>query len=211
MATILRRSWLSTKVTSLNTAGYPLTLECQSVPIGSSSISKKLRQLIKINNPDLKDDLLKDEHLLDLKLGYSTVVPNTETQNVQFEKLKFKFSESWIILDDYFGDPEKEEPNIAYSFLKSLNSIANVECLERVCQNVVLAGGIWHVKGFKQLFKKKVLKELTENPDFSRLKTMNIHQKIRNRCCNEGFADLPFSPVDLPWVGCSIASSTGNI
>jgi len=26
-----------------------------------------------------------------------------------------------------------------------------------------------------------------------------------------GFADLPFNPVDLPWIGCSIASSIANI
>lgn len=77
-------------------------------------------------------------------------------QVVQFDKFKIKFSPSWILLDDYFGDPENEDPNIAYSFLKMLNSIADVDCVERVCQNVVLAGGIWHVRGFKSLFKKKV-------------------------------------------------------
>lgn len=39
--------------------GYPMTLESQVVNVGSEAISKKLRQLIKINNPDSKD-----EHLL---------------------------------------------------------------------------------------------------------------------------------------------------
>jgi len=133
---------------------------------------------MKINNAELKDELLQDDYLLDLKLGYSTVKPSSETQVLQFDKLKLKFSESWILLDDYFGDPENEDPNIAYSFLKALNSITDVECITRVSQNVVLAGGIWHVRGFRSLFKKKIIEQLA-NPAFSRLQTLNIHEKIR--------------------------------
>lgn len=165
------------KVRLVRGVGYPLTLESQSVPVGSNNLTKKLRQLIKINNAELKEELLKDEYLLDLKLGHSTVTPNPETQVVQFERLKLKFSEGWILFDDYFGSVDNEEPNIAYSFLKTLNAIADVDCLEKVCQNVVLAGGIWHVKGFRSLFKKKVLEQFS-NPDFSKLKTLGIQNKM---------------------------------
>lgn len=68
-----------------------------------------------------------------------------------------KFSDSWILFEGYFGDFDNEEFNIAYSFLKMIDSISDVSCLMKVCKNVVLAGGIWNVKGFKNLFKKKIV------------------------------------------------------
>lgn len=54
--------------------------EFQSVNIGSSDITKKLRQLIKINNPEIKDELIKDDYLIDMKMNYSNINPKGEVQ-----------------------------------------------------------------------------------------------------------------------------------
>jgi hypothetical protein len=47
-----------------------------------------------------------------------------------------------------FGDPAKEEPNIAASILRSLLYL-NVNARILVCQNIILAGGSCMVPGFK--------------------------------------------------------------
>lgn len=78
--------------------------ECISIPIGSHDISKKLKQLIKINNSDLKEEQLKEDYIIDLKISSSNVNPRGEMQVLQFDKLKLKFSDSWILFEGYFGD-----------------------------------------------------------------------------------------------------------
>ncbi len=56
-----------------------------------------------------------------------------------------------------FGNFLNEEDNVAYSFLKMLDSVP-IECLDDLCKNVVFAGGLWRVEGMQNYFKKQVSK-----------------------------------------------------
>ena len=47
-----------------------------------------------------------------------------------------------------FGDPEEEEPNIAYSICQSLLGL-NMEVRGLAAQNIILSGGTCMVPGFK--------------------------------------------------------------
>jgi hypothetical protein len=58
-----------------------------------------------------------------------------------------------------------------------LNSIIDVDIIRAICKNVVLAGDLWNVKGFKTLFKKKVA-ELLEGDEFPKLKRLEIAKLI---------------------------------
>lgn len=91
-----------------------------------------------------------------------------------------------------------------------IDSIADVTCLLKVCKNVVLAGGIWHVKGFRNLFKRKVV-ELLAHESFFKLRNLKVIEEISMSSCYLGFSEIPFGAVDVPWIGCSIASSLTNI
>ena len=84
-----------------------------------------------------------------------------------------------------------------------LNKIKDVTVLTSVCKNVVLAGDLWSVKGFKRLFKQN-LKNILQTNEFQRLQRLNVEELI-------AFAKLPFSPGELSWVGSTIASSLCNI
>ena len=59
-------------------------------------------------------------------------------------------------------------------FLQALSEISP-KMLDAVAGNIVLAGGMWRVKGMQQYFKKAV-KEII--PKFEKLAAAKIHEKI---------------------------------
>ena len=67
-----------------------------------------------------------------------------------------------------------------------LDSIIDVDIIQTICKNVVLAGDLWNVKGFKSLFKKKVA-ELLEGDQFPKLKRLEVAKLIGNYLIIEPF------------------------
>lgn len=55
-------------------------------------------------------------------------------------------------------------------FLLALNGI-DLKIVESVASNVVLAGGMWRIKGMIQYFKRRVKEEL---PKFKRLENIKL-------------------------------------
>lgn len=95
--------------------------------------------------------------MYEVRNNYSSIPPREEPVSVSVDRLKLKVLPKWLDYECYFRDHEAEEPNIAYSFLKMLDGIRDVDVIKEICKNVVLAGDLWNVKGFKTLFKKRVL------------------------------------------------------
>lgn len=96
-----------------------------------------------------------------------------------------------------FGDPEKEEANIAASILRS---IIKLELSVRVlaCQNIVVSGGSCMIPGFKIRLMQE-MKYLIENvAEFKQLETISKYFRL---------ADCAFPPNVLPWVGASLVAS----
>lgn len=106
--------------------------------------------------PELKEESIKPELLYEMRVNYSSIPPREEPISVSVDKVKLKVLPAWINYDCYFKDPEEEEPNIAYSFLKMINEVKDVEVIKEICKNVVFAGDLWNVRGFKTLFKSRV-------------------------------------------------------
>lgn len=60
---------------------------------------------------------------------------------------------------------------MAHLFLTALNEVS-VKMLDAVAGNVVMAGGLWRIKGMQQYFKRRVKEML---PKFPKLKNHQIH------------------------------------
>ena len=80
---------------------------------------------------------------------------NQDTSTFIFKKNRLKIKPSNITYSNFFGDPENEEYNIAWSFLEAIDGVP-LESLEAVISNVVLAGGLWRIKGMQSYFKSAI-------------------------------------------------------
>lgn len=112
-------------------------------------------------------DKLTPEFLSDLRNTHSNMSSvEAKTEDIvsfTVKKSKLKLKPSNITYSSIYGDPKSEEYNIAYSFLDSLSSLPR-EVLQAVAGNVVLAGGLWKVKGMQNYFKKQVKEHLESFP-----------------------------------------------
>ena len=70
-------------------------------------------------------------------------------------KTKLKIKPANISYKNIYGNPDNQEYNIAYSLLEILDRIP-IEMLDAVCSNIVLAGGLWRIKGMQTYFKKSL-------------------------------------------------------
>jgi hypothetical protein len=100
---------------------------------------------------------------------------------LSIRKIRLKFIPEKINIGLFFGNPDSEEYNIAYSFLKLLSEIP-AECLEAVCSNVVLAGGFWRIRGMQKHFKKQILEQLIR---FPKLNAFGIKSKLSTYCSTQ--------------------------
>lgn len=113
---------------------------------------------------------------------------------LSIRKIRLKFIPEKINLGLFFGNPDSEEHNIAYSFLKLLSEIP-AECLEAVCSNVVLAGGFWRIRGMQKHFKKQILEQLVR---FPKLNAFGIKSKLSTSCAIQVSCLGVSTPVRLP-------------
>lgn len=98
-------------------------------------------------------------------------------------------------METCFGDPEKEEPNVAVSILRSIKALnANVRTL--VCQNIILSGGSSMVPGFKLRVHQEMLHLIETCPEFTS-ELLPIKDYIN-------IAESTFPPNCMAWVGASI-------
>lgn len=86
-----------------------------------------------------------------------------DTITINFKKHKLKLKPSHLSYSNIFGNFDNEDYNMAWMFLEALSGI-NLSMLESVVQNVVLAGGLWRVKGMNLYFKKKIKEYLPRFP-----------------------------------------------
>jgi actin-related protein len=84
--------------------------------------------------------------------------------------MRLKFIPDKINYAIFYGNPDNEEPNIAHSLLTMLASLPT-ECIGPIAANIVLAGGLWRIKGMQKLLKKRVAEHI---PQFSKLTNMHI-------------------------------------
>ena len=99
----------------------------------------------------------------------SSATPSSNLVSVNIRKLRLKFIPDRINYGIFFGDASQEEPNIAHSFCSLLNALPP-STLPAVCSNVVLAGGLWRVRGMQKHFKKQVSDQLANFPKLLNLK-----------------------------------------
>lgn len=118
-------------------------------------------------NPEAKEIVSKitDEEIGDIKNNYCIIPSKDKEIIIPIKKTKLKFNLSKIKFEILFGNFENEESNIAYSFLKMLDSVP-VSCLDDLCKNVVFSGGLWRVEGIQNYFKKQLITLL---PQFQKL------------------------------------------
>lgn len=94
-----------------------------------------------------------------------------------------------------FGNPDLEEYNISYEFLKVLGKVyeqVGVNGWEAVVGNVVMAGGMWRIKGMQTYFKKRVSELI---PRFPKLESLGIRKKLSNIYNNYiGFVSWGYNP-----------------
>ena len=121
---------------------------------------------------------LTPEYLAELRNSYSNMnlveTKSEEVITLTFKKSKLKLKPSNISYYNLFGNPQNEEHNIAFSLLEVLDSIPH-QMLDAICGNIVLAGGLWRVKGMQNYFKKQIKTNLEH---FPRLIKFDIAQKM---------------------------------
>lgn len=121
---------------------------------------------------------ITNEYLNDLKNLYSNMhlveAKSEDTVTLNLKKVKLKLKPASISYSNLFGNVDNEEYNMAHLFLTALDQVG-VKMLDAVAGNVVMAGGIWRIKGMQQYFKKRV-KEMI--PNFKKLQNAKIHEKL---------------------------------
>jgi actin-related protein len=146
--------------------GYPLFQCFKSLPIGTLSLNKFLRDDLTLLNKEISMDFLRsitEEELNEVRNSYGYIgAPNTLI-SITVRKIRMKFIADKINFNSFFGNPENEEPNIAYSFLSALNQLPS-NCFDAISRNIVLAGGFWRIRGMQKLFKKQIKEQLPKFP-----------------------------------------------
>lgn len=141
-----------------------------------------IRDEIALLNRDLSLDVLRqitdDEISETIKNPHCSILSSDSPVTIAVRsKLRIKWIPDKINYEVFFGNCGAEEPNMAFTFLDVLNSIPE-HCLEAVCNNVVLAGGFWRIRGMQKLFKVRVLALLDL---FPKLKALGIKLKLGTR------------------------------
>lgn len=96
-----------------------------------------------------------------------------------------------------FGNVDDEEPNIAYSFLKSLIKV-DTNSRKKVCSNIVLSGGCASYKNFHRRFRQEVMALIQTRQEFARLKNIESAMVVK---------PLIYSPNIHSWLGGGVASN----
>lgn len=125
-----------------------------------------------------------------------------------FKKTKLKLKPTAISYSNLYGDPEKEEHNIAYLLLTLLEELLHVDknMFEAVAGNIVLAGGLWRVKGMNMFFRRR-LKDFLAGDRFAKLNKFGIQDKISNIVAIIEFLNWRFNPSEISWIGASVGAS----
>ena len=80
--------------------------------------------------------------------------------------------------------------------------------LNAISGNIVLAGGLWRIKGMQNYFKKQIKTNLSH---FPRLTKFDIAQKISIFLIISEFVTWGFNPSDVSWIGCSSGCSIRSV
>lgn len=75
---------------------------------------------------------------------------------------------------------------------------------ETVVGNVVLAGGMWRIKGMQMYFKKRVSEFISK---FPKQEALGIRKKISIIFVILGFVNWGFNPSEVSWIGASVGAS----
>ena len=158
--------------------GYPLMREYHCLDVGTLKLNSIIRDELAHINKEVSMDHLKtiteEEISEQIRNHYSSIPASNQPVNVSIRKMRLKFIPDRINYGIFFGDSQKEEPNIAHSFCSLLDSLPPT-ALSAVAGNVVLSGGLWRVKGMQKYFKKQILAEL---PNFPKLNNLDIKSKL---------------------------------
>lgn len=110
------------------------------------------------------------------------------------QKLNLSYYSTIICGEKLFGNPENDEPNIAFSILKCLESI-DVSCVPKICQNIMLSGGVVSMNNFHSRLRQEILYFFNET---------NLFDKIKNILPLISFTSVIYPSNILNWVGASI-------
>lgn len=124
---------------------------------------------------DVLRQITDDEISETIKNPHCSIVSSDSPVTIAVRsKLRIKWIPDKVNYQVFFGSCEAEDPNMAFTFLDVLNNIPE-HCLEAVCSNVVLAGGLWRIRGMQKLFKTKVLGLFDL---FPKLKALGLQSKL---------------------------------
>ena len=215
-----------THITPINN-GFPFLNKTETISVGGVELERTLKRLItndnllstkkKIKNPEVFQENIIP-YLSDLmpRAAICLNKPMADLLKDPNELLKIKNDSDYSKIDFYknvpdfyltfvsrihlgekmFGDYQNNDVNIAYSFMQVLMRVSN-EDRKKLCQNVVLCGGISMLLGVQKRFTEEI-EDLFDAPEFKLLQPIKsyfrVHKVIFPRNC-------------LNWIGGSILSN----
>eukprot|EP01017_Pseudomicrothorax_dubius_P012493 TRINITY_DN1520_c0_g1_i1.p1 TRINITY_DN1520_c0_g1~~TRINITY_DN1520_c0_g1_i1.p1 ORF type:complete len:324 (+),score=66.26 TRINITY_DN1520_c0_g1_i1:301-1272(+) len=196
--------------------GFPLTRALKNVRASGAALTEKLRELLVEDNPDKKPSFFLQRLLDEIEAKYITVPTRRQIDEYMKDEatiqemrakvyeyhssgkaVKISYLTRLLATTALFGDVDNDEPNIAYAFCQSLAQ-TDINCVRKVCRNVILSGGCAMLKGFVKRFRTEVVDFLTGRPEFERLRHLKDEIRVKS---------LNFFSSTLVWVGASASGS----
>mmetsp|Transcript_11396 Transcript_11396/g.15333 ORF Transcript_11396/g.15333 Transcript_11396/m.15333 type:complete len:228 (+) Transcript_11396:522-1205(+) len=159
----------------------------------------KVRTLMTLGRNQKSDYFVSEENVA--KMKSKRVLPGLgKTFKEDFPYLCISFYSRVTAMEACYGDPDEEEPNLAYSLCQSLLKMTH-ENRMRSAQNVMLVGGSTMIPGFRKRLIQEVKAMISERNEFEPLRSILQWLKV---------PEMIFAPNICSWVGASVLMSLGQ-
>jgi len=160
--------------------------------------SIKIKVLEVLQKPQKDEYISTEENVLKMKKKLMSLKQGKAFKD--FPYLAMSYFTKVTTTEAMFGNPDEEQPNLAYSICESVMKL-NFENRSRALQNIILSGGTCMIPGFKLRLKQEIKSLIRERSEFEEQRVSLKFVKI---------PESVFPPNCMPWVGASLLMNLGQ-